>query len=116
HYPPSSEHYPPSSEHYPPSSEHYQQLEAIAEPIRRKGRISKDSVRKVILELCSQQYLPLGTLAQLLGREPDTIRNHYVNPMIDEGLLELKHPQLRNHPQQAYRTVSRSHFLSAQDE
>ena len=106
----------PSSEHYPPSSEHYQQLEAIAEPIRRKGRISKDSVRKVILELCSQQYLPLGTLAQLLGREPDTIRNHYVNPMIDEGLLELKHPQLRNHPQQAYRTVSRSHFLSAQDE
>jgi ATP-dependent DNA helicase RecG len=116
HYPPSSEHYPPSSEHYPPSSEHYQQLEAIAEPIRRKGRISKDSVRKVILELCSQQYLPLGTLAQLLGREPDTIRNHYVNPMIDEGLLELKHPQLRNHPQQSYRTVSRSHFLSAQDE
>ena len=113
---PSSEHYPPSSEHYPPSSEHYQQLEAIAEPIRRKGRASKDSVRKVILELCSQQYLPLRTLAQLLGREPDTIRNHYVNPMIDEGLLTLKHPEQGNHPQQAYRTVSRAHFLSAQDE
>ncbi|MCA2828558.1 MAG: putative DNA binding domain-containing protein [Microcystis sp. M086S1] len=113
---PSSEHYEPSSEHYEPSSEHYEQLEAIAEPIRRKGRTSKDSVRKVILELCSQQYLPLRTLAQLLGREPDTIRNHYVNPMIDEGLLKLKHPEQRNHPQQAYRTVSRSHFLSAQDE
>ena len=70
----------------------------------------------MILELCSQQYLPLRTLAQLLGREPDTIRNHYVNPMIDEGLLTLKHPEQGNHPQQAYRTVSRAHFLSAQDE
>jgi ATP-dependent DNA helicase RecG len=62
----------------------------------------------VILELCSEHYLALRTLAQLLGREPDTIRNHYLNPMIDEGLLKLKHPQQRNHPQQAYQTISQS--------
>jgi ATP-dependent DNA helicase RecG len=101
-----SEHYEPSSEHYEPSSEHYHKLEKIAKPVREKGRASKDLVQKVILELCSEHYLALRTLAQLLGREPDTIRNHYLNPMIDEGLLKLKHPQQRNHPQQAYQAIT----------
>jgi ATP-dependent DNA helicase RecG len=104
--PPNSEHYEPSSEHYDLSSEHYQQLQEIAKPVREKGRVDKDIVRQVILDLCSEHYLPLRTLAELLTREPDSIRNHYVNPMIDEGLLQLKHPEQINHPQQAYKTVS----------
>jgi ATP-dependent DNA helicase RecG len=100
-----SKHYEPSSEHYEPSSEHYERLRQIAAPIRDKGRTSKELVQQVILELCSEHYLQLRTLAELLGREPDSIRNHYVNQMLSRGLLELKHPEQINHPQQAYRTV-----------
>ncbi|MEM8780422.1 MAG: hypothetical protein AAGF26_16435, partial [Cyanobacteria bacterium P01_G01_bin.49] len=59
---------------------------------------------KTILKLCSHQYLDLKTLADLLDRSPDTIRTHYVNPMLDEKLLELKYPEI-NHPQQAYKTA-----------
>ncbi|MFP4102149.1 Fic family protein [Coleofasciculus sp.] len=59
------------------------------------------------LELCSEHYLPLRTLADLLGREPDSIRNHYVNPMLSQDLLELKYPNQPNHPQQAYKAKSR---------
>jgi ATP-dependent DNA helicase RecG len=93
------------SEHYEPSSEHYERLRKIAAPIRDKGRTGKELVEQVILKLCSEHYLQLRTLAELLGREPDSIRNHYVNPMLSKALLELKHPEQINHPQQAYRTV-----------
>ena len=106
HYESSSEHYEPSSEHYEPSSEHYKRLEDIAAPVREKGRTNKQLVQNVIIELCSEHYLPLRTLAELLGREPDSIRNHYVNDMLKRGLLELKYPEQKNSPQQAYKTVS----------
>ncbi len=76
HYKPNSEHYEPNSEHYEPNSEHYKQLQVIAAPVREKGRTSKELVEQVILELCSEHYLQLRTLAELLGRGPDSIRNH----------------------------------------
>jgi ATP-dependent DNA helicase RecG len=107
HLPDSSEHLPDSSEHLLDSSEHYERLKKIAEPIREKGSVKKELVEDVILQLCCEQYLLLRTLAELLGREPDSIRNHYLNPLLDRGVLELKHPKQKNHPQQAYRTVSR---------
>ncbi|MEL4895788.1 ATP-binding protein [Crocosphaera sp. Alani8] len=102
--PKNSEHKETSSEHYDLSSEHYQQLQEMAKSVKEKGRAKKGIVRNVILKLCSEHYLSLRTLAELLGREPDSIRNHYINPMIKEGLLELKYPEI-NHPQQAYKTT-----------
>ncbi len=101
----SSEHYAPSSEHYETSSEHYEHLRNIAAPIRDKGRTSKELVEQVILELCSEHYLQLRTLAELLGRVPNSVRNHYVNPMLKKGLLEARYPDEHTHPQQAYRTL-----------
>jgi ATP-dependent DNA helicase RecG len=103
--PPSSEHSAPSSEHSAPSSEQYQRLQEIAQPVRSKGSASKEVVKQVILKLCAEDYLTLRTLAELLGRKPDSLRNHYVNPMIDEGLLEPKYPEQISHPQQAYKAV-----------
>ncbi|MEG3838937.1 RNA-binding domain-containing protein [Microcoleus sp. herbarium14] len=105
HYEPSSEHYESSSEHYESSSEHYERLRKIAAPIRDKGRTSKELVEQVILELCSEHYLQLRTLADLLGRAPNSVRNHYVNPMLKQGLLEARYPDEPTHPQQAYRTL-----------
>jgi ATP-dependent DNA helicase RecG len=106
HYELNSEHYEPSSEHYESSSEHYRRLQEIAAPIREKGRANKSLVEQAILELCSEQYIQLRTLADLLERKPDSIRNHYVNPLLSQDLLELKYPDQPNHPDQAYRTKS----------
>jgi ATP-dependent DNA helicase RecG len=106
HYELSSEHYEPSSEHYEPNSEHYKRLQEIATPVREKGRVNKSLVEKVILQLCSEHYLSLRTLADLLERKPDSIRNHYVKFLLLQDLLELKYPDQPNHPDQAYRTNS----------
>jgi ATP-dependent DNA helicase RecG len=105
HYAPSSEHYAPSSEHYGPSSEHYEALKQIAAPVRNKGRAPNSLVRQIILELCKEDYLHLRILAELLGREMNSIRNHYISPMLAEKLLELRYPGQLNHPAQAYKTV-----------
>ncbi|MBW4632883.1 MAG: putative DNA binding domain-containing protein [Iphinoe sp. HA4291-MV1] len=96
----------PSPEHYEPNSEHYKRLQDIAAPVRGKRRADQELVEQVILELCSEHYLQLRTLADLLNRKPDTIRNHYVNLMLQRGLLKLRYPEQLNHPQQAYRTAS----------
>lgn len=96
----------PSSEHSELSSEHYKRLKDIAAPVRGKGRTNKQLVENIIIKLCSEHYLPLRTLAELLRREPDSIRNHYINDMLKRGLLELKYPEQKNYPQQAYKTVS----------
>lgn len=106
HYEPNSEHYESNSEHYDPNSEHYKRLEDIAAPVRKKNRTNRELTEQVILKICSEDYLPLRILAELLGRKPDSIRNHYVNPMQERGLIELRHPEQLNHPQQAYKTVS----------
>ena len=101
----SSEHYSESSEHYSESSEHYSVLLAIAKPVRAKKRTSRALMIKTILALCTEDFLALRTLAELLRREPDTVRNHYITPLIKEGVLVAKFPNQPNHPQQGYRTA-----------
>jgi ATP-dependent DNA helicase RecG len=102
----SSEHLPERSEHLAVTSEHYQELLKIAGVVREKGKAGKDIVKKVILQLCADDYLSLRTLSDLLNRAPDSIRNHYLSPMLAEGLLKLRYPQQPNHPQQGYKSVS----------
>lgn len=91
-----------------PSSEHYERLKDIAAPVREKGRADQELVERVILELCSEHYLLLRTLAELLSRKSDSIRNYYLSSMLDRGLIKLRYPKQLNHPQQSYKTVSSS--------
>jgi ATP-dependent DNA helicase RecG len=108
HYRQDSEHYRQDSEHYQQDSEHKARFLAIAAPVREKGRAGKSLVEKTILELCADSFLSLRTLADLLNREPDSVRNHYVGPMVKRGDLEARYPAHPNHPQQGYRTVVRA--------
>lgn len=100
-----SEHNEPNSERNQVSSEHNKVLLEIAAPVRGKKRVSPKLMQNTILKLCSEQFLLLKTLAELLERSPDTIRTHYINPMLEQGLLEMKYPEQPNHPQQTYKAV-----------
>lgn len=104
----SSEHYAPGSEHYASSSEHYSTeqcdaLSALAAPVRNKPKVAKGLVEETILALCSEDWRTLRTLAGLLGRESDSLRNHYINPMLRDGRLIARVPGKPNHPNQAYK-------------
>ena len=105
-----SEHSDTSSEHYRLGSEHSEsgqteKLLAIAAPVREKPRVAKVLVEEIILALCSEDWRTLRTLAGLLGRgrDTDSLRNHYINPMLKDGRLIARVPGNPNHPNQAYK-------------
>ncbi len=95
-----------NSEHLTTNSEHLATLREIAEPVRSQWKTPKTIVEATILHLCEEEFLTLEDLADLLNRTRDTLRNHYINPMLDDGRLEAKYKNIRTHPRQGYRTVS----------
>ena len=101
------EHLTESSEHLTESSEHLEELFVIAEPVRTARRTPRERVISTILELCDGQYLTLEELSFLLNRNKDTLRTHYINPMLQNGQLEQKYKNITTHPNQKYRAVMR---------
>lgn len=104
----SSEHSGEDSEHLDSSSEHLdseqqERLSELASVVRRQRRVPKTQMENVILALCEEAWLPLRTLAKLLDRSPDSLRNHYINPLLHTGRLKSRVPGKPNHPNQAYR-------------
>ncbi len=100
-----SEHYASSSEHYGLSSEHYLKLLNIAQCVRKKRRVNRELVENTIIQLCADEFLTLRTLADLLQRNSDSIRNHYLRPLLKNGLLTLRFPGSPSHPQQGYKKL-----------
>ena len=107
-----SEHLDSSSEHLAASSGHSStddptrdpELLRLAEPVRSTRKTTPDTVRSTILSLCSDRFLTLNQLAELLDRSADGIRQRFVKPMVDEEkVLERRFPRQPNHEQQAYR-------------
>lgn len=110
HLAPSSEHLAGSSEQMPGSSQHLApdadpKLLAIAAPFRDRRKVGKEAMRAVIRRLCEQAPLMLADLSRLLNRPPDSLRVHYLNPMVKTGELLLSYPEQPTHPSQAYRAA-----------
>lgn len=78
-------------------------LKRLAEAIRQRHRVPRTEMEDAILKLCDDRYLTLKELAELLGRTPDSLQNHYLGSMLRRNLLERRFPK-PNHPDQAYRS------------
>ncbi len=46
-------------------------------------------------------------MAQLLKKKEDSLRNHYINPMCDQGILKRQYPNILNHPKQKYHLLKK---------
>ena len=99
---------PESFEHLIASSEHLDTLREIARPVGSVRKASRKVVEATILRLCEGRYLTLDDLADLLNRSKDSLRNHYINPMLEDGRIEAKYKNVPTHPLQGYRTVART--------
>lgn len=103
-----SEHLAPGSEHLARESEHLgseqeQRLLLRAADIRGKAKVPKAVMEATLLDLCAEDWLSLRTLSRLVGRSPDSLRNHYINRMLEDGRLQARVSGKPNHPNQAYR-------------
>lgn len=97
---------PDSGSVSPDSAEEWGELLQRAKPVRERGAAPRELVRSTLLALCSERFLSLRELADLLNRNPEALRNEYVTKMVKAGQLELLHPDQPRHRQQAYRSAA----------
>ena len=56
-------------------------------------------------QVCRFEYLTTQVLGELLKRKEKTLRQNYLQPMVDSGKLIMAFPLTPTHPQQAYTTT-----------
>jgi predicted HTH transcriptional regulator len=71
---------------------------------RNKRRIDTNTMNEILLLLCTNQYITLNVLANLVDRHPNSLRQRYIKTLVDQGDLRLAFPSTPNHQKQAYIT------------
>lgn len=103
---------PQSATHSPQSAEHVpaelQSLLPLALPARQNRRLPAERMRAVILALCANRWLSAAEIALLVNRDAEKLQSRFLTGMVRAGMLELRHPEVRNRPDQAYRSVTPS--------
>ena len=112
-YPNNEPSYPNNESSYPNNESSYPNNEAkiledtdlisVANPARRKKRLSNEQLRAIILQLCQHDFLSLAMVADLISRTTQTTQNH-LTALVKEEKIAKKYPQ-NTHPSQAYRTT-----------
>lgn len=82
-------------------------LWSIGEPARAKERLAPETMKTLILELCTERWLSAKQIAEVINRDPQKIQARFLTMMVRESLLELRHPGVPNRPDQAYRTLKK---------
>lgn len=82
-----------------------QALLPLAEAARKNKNLPRDQLKGIVLKLCASRWLAASELAALVDRDSEKLQSRFLTAMVREGLLELRHPEVRNRPDQAYRTV-----------
>jgi predicted HTH transcriptional regulator len=81
-------------------------LETIAAEPRSKGKVDREVLTAVVLQLCAHQFVTLRCLAALVNRKPETLRDQYLTKLVRERKLTLAFPTIPTHERQAYCTSS----------
>jgi len=66
---------------------------------------NKEVMEQLILALCEWRELSIGQLASTVNRTEKHLLHNYITPLKNSGKLQYTHPEMPNHPQQAYKTV-----------
>lgn len=66
-----------------------------------------EQVRDLIVALCQHQAWKVEELALMLSRNPETIRQNYLRPLLAQKRIVMTLPDTPNSPQQAYRSLER---------
>jgi ATP-dependent DNA helicase RecG len=84
----------------------------MAEPARKNKKLPVEQLQALIERLCAGRWLSTSELAALVHRDADKLQSRFLTAMVRRGVLELKYPEVRNQPDQAYRTVSVANLLT----
>ena len=83
-------------------------LEGLASQPRAKGKVDRQVLTDVLLQLCQGRFITLRCLAELVKRKPDTLRDQYLKTLVRQRQLNLAFPKTPNHERQAYMAANSS--------
>lgn len=89
-----------------------EKLEKLAAEPRTKGKLPVETMKEVVLAVCSGQYVTLSCLAQLVNRDSDAFRQQYLKPLAKDGKLRLAFPTAPTHAKQGHPAAEFDHFFS----
>jgi ATP-dependent DNA helicase RecG len=69
-------------------------------------------MEQVLLQLCRGRWLTRHELSVLVNRNSESLRQRFLNPMIEHGLLQLRYPDKPNRADQAYTVADSTTELS----
>ena len=67
----------------------------------------KAQIREAVVLLCTDQWAEKEALAEKLKFKTSQLETLHLTPMVNSGQLLLRYPQQLDHPEQAYRVVSK---------
>ncbi len=84
------------------SDELTEELRKLAYPFGFKPHLKQEAMRKAILAICKEYFLTLSQIATILQRNPQSLREAHIKPLVLNQELETLYAS-PNHPDQAYR-------------
>ncbi|MES2345898.1 MAG: RNA-binding domain-containing protein [Chlamydiota bacterium] len=84
------------------SNNEWDELVKLSEFTRKNKRSSGKEMESTLLNLCEGRWLTRRQLAELVDRNADALRFRFLAPMVEHGLLCLRHPNKPNRIDQAY--------------
>ncbi len=87
------------------SPDYSEKLINMANEPRNKKKVPRAVMQVTLLKLLEDQFVTLSCLAEIVCRDPETLRGQYLNEMVKKQKVEIAFPRTPNHPRQAYTKV-----------
>ncbi|MFC5520872.1 RNA-binding domain-containing protein [Polaromonas jejuensis] len=81
------------------------ELEIRAALPRERRRLDPEAMSRVILSVCEGRYIRLSVLAELLDRNPDSLRRNYLDTLVKDHRIRRAFPGTPTHEMQSYRAA-----------
>lgn len=82
--------------------EYIETLRGMADEPRNKKKVPRKVMQEVLLNLLDGQFVTISCLAELVRRDPETLRGQYLAEMVKKREIEIAFPRTPNDPRQAY--------------
>jgi len=90
-------------------------LETMAAEPRTKKKVNREVLADMVLQLCANHFVTLRSLAVIVSRKPESLRDGCLTKLVRERKLTLAFPASPTHERQAY-CSSRSAISDAKDQ
>lgn len=100
-------------EHSIHNAKTWEQLQRLAVPANNNKRLPPQEMEKLILTLCQGIWLTRRQFGELLQRNEESLRQRFLTPMVEHGLLKLRFPDKPNRTDQAYTAAEQAPEINA---